>query len=119
MSSTNKQGGPPKYEASLKIAIAREYLSSNLGYGKLGEKYGLSGTTVVHFVKWYKKRYPDGQYQQPIETSEPTGTSDKQRDKALQEANLKIAALETLIEIAQKELGIDIVKKYGTKRSMK
>jgi transposase-like protein len=120
MSSTHKQGRAPIYESSLKIAVAREYLTSNLGYGKLAQKYGLNGPSVVReFVKWYKKRYPQGHEQQPQQTLEPKGVRDKQSDKALQEANLKIEALETLIEIAQKELGIDIVKKFGTKQSMK
>jgi len=45
--------------------------------------------------------------------------TDKQLSKQLQEANLKIAGLEMLIETAQKELGVDIVKKYGTKQSLK
>ena len=38
------------------------------------------------------------------------------RIKALKEANLKIAALEMLIENAGKELGVDLVKKLGTKQ---
>lgn len=36
--------------------------------------------------------------------------------KQLKEANLKIAGLQILIETAQKELGIDIAKKPGTKQ---
>jgi hypothetical protein len=40
-------------------------------------------------------------------------------DKALKEAHLKIAALEMLIENAGKELGVDLVKKPGTKQSGK
>lgn len=121
MNTPNKQGRAPIYESSLKIAVAREYLTSNLGYGKLAQKYGLNGPSVVReFVKWYKKRYPQGhEQQQPEQTLESKGISDKQGDKALQQANLKIEALETLIEIAQKELGVDIVKKFGTKQSMK
>jgi transposase-like protein len=120
MNTPNKQGRAPIYESSLKIAIAREYLTSNLGYGKLAQKYGLNGGSVVReFVKWYNKRYPQGHEQQLQQTLESKGIRDKQGDKALQEANLKIEALETLIEIAQKELGVDIVKKFGTKQSMK
>src|SRR5581483_529123 len=120
MSSTHKQGRSPIYESSLKIAVAREYLTSNLEYEKLAQKYGLNGASVVReFVKWYKKRYPQGHEQQLEQTLESKGIRDKQGDKALQEANLKIEALETLLEIAQKELGIDIVKKFGTKQSMK
>lgn len=120
MNTPNKQGKVPIYESSLKIAVAREYLTSNLGYGRLAQKYGLNGAHVTReFVKWYKKRYPHGHEAQQQQALEPKDVRDKQADKALQEANLKIEALETLLEIAQKELGIDIVKKFGTKQSMK
>jgi hypothetical protein len=44
---------------------------------------------------------------------------EKELSQQLKEANLKIAGLQMLIEIAQKELGIDIVKKPGTKQSSK
>ena len=119
MDSTKKQGRTPIYEATLKIAVAREYLTSNLGYGRLAQKYGLKGAdTVRGFVKWYKERYPDGQSEQQ-EVAEQSALPARHAQKDLREANLKIAALETLIEIAQKELGIDIVKKYGTKQSSK
>ena len=109
-----KQGSPVIYENSLKIAVAREYLTSDLGAGTLGAKYGLSADTVKWFVKWYKAKYPEGIV--PEQTALPKQT---QTDKALKEANLKIAALEMLIENAGKELGIDLVKKLGTKQSGK
>ena len=35
-----KQGSQGIYANSLKIAVAREYLTSNLGAGTLGAKYG-------------------------------------------------------------------------------
>jgi len=41
----------------------------------------------------------------------------EQISKQLKQANLKIAGLEMLIETVQKELGVDFVKKPGTKRS--
>jgi hypothetical protein len=109
-----KQGMAPIYENSLKIAVAREYLTSDLGAGKLGLKYGLSKDTVKWFVKWYREKYPEG-----IVPEEPAVPKPTDADKALKEANLKIAALEMLIENAGKELGIDLVKKLGTKQSGK
>ena len=39
--------------------------------------------------------------------------------KALEEANLKVRALDTLIDIAEQQLKIDIRKKSGAKRSSK
>ena len=118
MSKKIQEGRPVIYENSLKIAVAREYLTSQLSYGNLAAKYNLRLDTIRHFVKWYKARYPDGDDQRPIESiagSSPGINKDQELDKA----HLKIAGLEMLIETAQKELGIDIVKKYGTKQSTK
>ena len=84
----------------------------------MAKKYGLQGAeTVSWFVKWYKRNYAEA-VQQPCKTEdvESDNLSSKQMSKHLKQANLKIAGLEMLIETAQKELGIDIVKKPGTKQ---
>ena len=114
----NNKGAPWKYPPDLKIAIAREYLSSDLGYGALGIKYGYPTKTIIHFVKWYRDHYPDDLG--PIAASSAADTTeDKVVSKQLAEANLKITALEMLIQNASKELGVDIVKKPGTGQSVK
>ena len=118
--NTKKQGRKPIYDNSFKIALAREYLTSDLGYGALASKYGLpSPVTVRHFVNWYKKKYSDSIEDTLQPNKEVTSPMEdpKQLLVELKEANLKIAGLEMLIEIAQKELGIDITKKSGTKQS--
>lgn len=119
--NNKKQGRDPIYPESLKIAVAREHITGNLGYGKLAAKYNLNGPAVVRsFVLWYRKRYA-GLTEQPAQTvvAATDFSKDELLEKQLQEANLKIAGLEMLIEIASKELGIDIVKKPGTKQSLK
>ena len=110
-------GRKPIHQAELKIAIAREYLTSSLGYGELAAKHGLSHRSVRHFVQWYHKHYDSVKQELPRDTS--SASENKQLTEELKQANLKITALEMLIETAQKELGIDIVKKSGTKRSSK
>lgn len=119
--NTKNQGREPVYENSLKIAVAREYLTGTLGYGSLGKKHGLDIRTVKHFVSWYRKHYPSPlSAQQPSRQSgeAPAAVQDNVAtlSNELKEANLKIAALEMLIATASKELGIDIVKKPGTKQ---
>lgn len=121
MNSNYKEGRKPIYEASLKIAIAREYLTSGSGYGTLAAKHGLAIRTVIHFVRWYRKHYSQTNVEQKIVTDvcfQPSENNLQLLDE-LKEANLKITALEMLIETAQKELGIDIIKKSGTKQSSK
>ena len=118
MSSNSKQGRSPYYAPSFKIAVARDYLSSSLGYGAIAKKYGISSiSTIRFFVKWYKKKYPDGVIIEKADSNaeeKPAALT-----KELQQANLKITGLEMLIEMAEKELGIDIIKKFGAKQSKK
>ena len=116
-----KAGVPETYPPDLKITIAREYFSSDLSFGDLGKKYGYSRETVRYFAKWYKSHFPDVVGTEATEDPEQhvVTSVDKTTAKQLAEANLKIAALEMLIKNASKELGIDIVKKPGTKRSAK
>jgi transposase-like protein len=116
-----KPGRDPIYPASLKIAIAREYLTGNLGFTKLAQKHNLKGEYVPrYFVRWYKEHYPGHTGREdPKSYDAVIPESDRALEKQLKEANLRIAGLEMLIQVAQRELGIDIVKKPGTKQSPK
>ena len=122
MTNKKKQGKPEKYDPAFKIAIATEYLNGDLGYGRLGDKYGLSATAVCSIVKWYRKHY--GQQVDPEALpASPQSEKDSQEirelKKRLELAELKAVGLEMMIEIARKELGVDIRKKAGAKQSRK
>lgn len=127
MAKKKQVGAPPKYDRTFRIAIAREYLQSDLGYVRLAAKYGLGATTVRGFVSWYRQTYPDGSdtlIGKSVSGDVVLDTvvdqpGQRQLEAELEEARLKIAGLEMLIEIAQNELGVDIVKKPGTKQSTK
>jgi transposase-like protein len=115
------RGKPLIYSNEFKIAVAREYLTSNLGFGRLAQKHGLSKDTVAFMVKWYKATYPEGgSTAAPIAPDESgeVGELTALRQQ-LKEAQLKIAGYETMMSVAQKELDIDIIKKFGTKQSGK
>lgn len=117
---SKKQGGrSPVYENSFKVAIAREYLTGNQGYGAIAVKYGLGGPhTVRFFVKWYQREYGKTDPASAPQPDEVTVNEAALLAIQLEEANLKIAGLEMLIEVAKKELGVD-VKKFGAKQSPK
>ncbi|HEY1871524.1 MAG TPA: transposase [Chitinophagaceae bacterium] len=112
-----------KFDNAFKVAVAREYLTGNQSLNEVARKYDLKGeATVRWFLKWYRNNYeqykgsPPGD-QQKADSGELQG--DQELLKQLKEAHLKIAGLEMLIETAKKELGVDIVKKPGTKQSFK
>lgn len=115
-------GPPPIYTESLKITVAREYLTGDQSRSQLAKKYGLGNRDVVKsMLSWYKRHY--GLDQLPTVKQESVGcsapvddSSSTEKDKQLQEALLKVEALELLIANAQKELGVDLIKKLGTKQ---
>jgi hypothetical protein len=116
----NKKRRPDIYPGDIKIMIAREYFSSDLGYGMLGKKYGYKTAVVRSFVSWYKLHFSVENHQalHPIVAGN-SSTNNQDLTQQLHAANLKITALEMMLENASKELGIDVVKKFGTKQQNK
>jgi|SRR5687768_6925441 transposase-like protein len=114
-----QKSGKTIYDDSLKIAIAREYLTGQYSFGQLAKKYDLPNKeTPRYFVNWYKNwlsLQDSKQVDQPLSQSKDAIELSEQ----LRHANLRITALELLIKNAEKELGVDIVKKPGTKQQGK
>lgn len=114
----SKAGVPPVHEKSFKILVAREYQTGKLSYGQLARKYGLSGEhTPRYFVKWYREWLRDRGLRDDQQVPQEVEKANQDLEKRLFEANLKITALEMLIQKAEENLGIDIGKKSGTKSS--
>lgn len=112
---------PVTYDESFKIAVAREYLEGKLSQAQLGRKHGLnSGEVVRYFVNWYKKHLVADQ-PNIVQSDDQLlpDTPEHRLQEELRLANLKITALEMMINIAEKELDIDIRKKSGTKPPVK
>jgi transposase-like protein len=110
MKIPEKKKSQGKYDPQLKVAIAREYLASDLGYKSLSNKYNIPHTTIIGFIKWYREKYLTG----AVDLTSPL-----MNDKPGDDTALRITALEMLIENASKELGVDLVKKFGTKQPKK
>ena len=123
--------GTRRYGKALKRKIAEEYLSGKFSYAVAAEEYGLASRHVVReFVKWYKRTSYLEQMEEkeheklsPQDTSASTESPTQEQilelQRQLEQAKLKIAGLETLIDVAEQELKISIRKKSGTKQSIK
>lgn len=119
-----------RYADEFKRKIAKEYLSGQASYGVLAEEHGLRDKGVVkEFVKWYRRKGELGEEKtlamprkkQPDNTSaaqgqEPLQEQIKELERQLALSQLKVEALETMIDIAETELKIDIRKKSGAKQ---
>ena len=92
--------------------IISEYLSGDLTFEQLGQKYGVPARTIQSWVRSYRKR-----------TGEVSaGASQNKADiallkKQLEDAQLKNELLEEMLRLAGQQTGIDFRKKYGTRQS--
>jgi transposase-like protein len=116
-----------RYPEDLKRKIAKSYLAGEASYSVLAEENGLKNKDVVkEFVKWYRNRYLDSSMTKTEKTdSTPAETSSSSADllariaqleKQLAHRELQVEGLETLIDVAEEELGVSIRKKSGSKQ---
>lgn len=122
----------------IKNQIIQEYLATGCGYRKLADKYGVSRATICNWVTVYQgiHNLPPTDLQQkhyisPMEKkreNKKSGASDNEAvllqkiaslEKQLKHQELKAEVLNTLINVAEKQLNITIRKKPGTQQSSK
>lgn len=116
---TLKKGNPrPHYCESFKKQVAREFELGILNKDQLQSKYGIGGKSTV--LEWCRK-YGKFAYNSPIANGRPMKDRQKQRIKELEEklkaAELKLKVYDKLIEITNRELDQDVVKKIEAKLS--
>lgn len=100
-------------------SIISEYLLGNTTYRKLGDKYGVDFRTLHGWVRNFQgktmsRMKPQKSKKQTNE--EPLPADIKQLQEELRKARLHNKLLNTMIDIAEEQLNIDISKKSGTKR---
>lgn len=119
-----KQGN--RYADDFKRKVAKAYVDGHFSYAVAAETYGLKDKSVVReFVKWYRRKYDLSQpnEHEGMSKKEKTPTVSaleaqlKQLQAQLDLEKLKTEALETMIDIAEAQLQIDIRKKSGSQRS--
>jgi transposase-like protein len=122
----------------LKDQIIQEYLNTGCGYRKLQAKYGISRTTICKWVQVYQGIHNlppiDLQHKHYINPmakkakKEQQATSENEAallqkiaslEKQLAHQELRAEVLDTLINVAEKQLNISIRKKPGTQQSRK
>ena len=121
----------------LKNQIIHEYLSKGCGFRSLAEKYGISRTTICKWVAIHQgiHNLPPTEKQQKysvssMNSSKKKSTSDQQSAEVLQQKiatlekqlkweKLRADALDTMINVAEKQLDIAIRKKPGTQQPEK
>ena len=119
----------------LKTQIIREYLTQGGGFRKVAEKYGISRTTICKWVAIYQgiHNLPPTEKQEKYSTSSMNSSKKKLTaeqlesievlqqkiaalEKQLEWEKLRSEALDTMINIAEKDLDIQIRKKPGAQQ---
>ncbi len=119
----------------IKTQIITEYLTQGVGFRKLAEKYGISRTTIckwvlihqgIHNLPPTEKQekhsiYSMSNSKKKLTTEDLHSTEALQQkiealEKQLQWEKLRSEALDTMINIAEKDLNISIRKKPGAQQ---
>jgi transposase-like protein len=114
-----KTGIPhPHYSESFKRQIVREYEQGLLNKNQLQKKYGIGGKSRL--LDWCRK-YGKLAYSKPSVIGRPMKDPQKQRIKELEAklkaAELKLKVYDKLIEVTNRELDTDIIKKIEARLS--
>ena len=117
-------GGDRKFSDAFKRQVVQEFYSGKELARELAERYDLHGAkTVHHWANDLKSKGEDFSHLPgpKSELERKTERSAEERIKSLErqleDERLKTLGLETMIDIAEKELRIQIRKKSGTKQS--
>ena len=120
-----RRNAKPKYSPAVVRAVLYDVGTSSQTLAQIAAKYGLPKGSGSLISKWVKKYSPDFSAMEdlPPNISNTTpalhsakGNSEQELQKQLEEAKRKIICLETMIDIAEREIGVDIRKKSGTKQ---
>lgn len=115
-----------EYSESFKMYIVDEIETGRLNQSQANRKYNILGHSTIS--KWLRKygsvkhgRQPGRTVTMNKESYELLRLQNENRalKNELDDARLKNIVLETFVDIAEKELGIPIRKKYGAKQSEK
>jgi transposase-like protein len=114
-----KTSKPQKtFSEAFKKQVVKEYEHGLLNKDQLQIKYGLGGNSTV--LAWCRK-YGKLAYPKQSATGRPMKDPQKQRIKELEAklkaAEVKLKVYEKLIEVTNRELDVDIVKKIEARLS--
>jgi len=107
-----------KYSDAFKKMVVAEYEKGIVGKDELQKKYGIKGNSAV--LNWCRKfgklHYPKKGTNIGRPMKDPQKQRIKELEKQLAEEKLKVIAFQKLIEIAEREEGISILKKDAAKQ---
>jgi hypothetical protein len=123
-SKSGRQKKYKKFSEKQQMKVAQEIHDGLIKPNVAVRKYGFCHRTIYNWLNKYSYRgLPAGEIHSMGDNQRSDDRVQSKRikdlERALATAKLKVAALETVIEVAEKQLKIKIRKKVGTKQSSK
>lgn len=126
----SKRNTTQPYCLSLKAKIIKAYLKGDKSFKMLGNEYGIHPGVISRWMRIVRQGHPvkskqikitkfTGMKNKTVKTVEELLQENKLLKKQLEEQKLKTLVYEKVIEIAKRDLKLDIVKKYNVRRPMK
>jgi transposase-like protein len=119
-----QKGAGYKYDTALRRKVAMEYINGDLSLHQLSRIYNIPNQNISRWVKEYSSELAE-------EPKDIAMTSEEQKEfeslkkqnealkKKLEYEHMRNFALETMIDLAKTELGIDLRKNSGAKQPKK
>jgi transposase-like protein len=117
-----QKGGRSKFDISFRRRVAKDYIEGDRSLLQVAEAYGIAKYFVKDWVKYYKKELAGVQEtvlpmtEQELKDKEALQKQLGALQKKLEHEQMKNFALETMIDLAKEELGVDIRKNSGAKQ---
>lgn len=122
-----KRRSTQPYAISLKAKIIKEYLKGDKSFAGLGKQYEINAGVISRWVRVAKYGHPVSDKQ--VKITKFTGMKKKTENiteelqeeikrlkKQLEEEKLKTRIYQKVIEVAERDYNLDIVKKYEARR---
>jgi transposase-like protein len=116
-----QKGRSPKYDTCFKRQVAQEYHSSGQSLKQLGQRYDIPHVYVSRWAKQFSCELAEVITEQDMNSQEKKDMGELHKQlqalkKQLEYEKLKNFALETMVDLAKEELGIDLRKNSGAKQ---
>ena len=118
-----QKGRNPKYDISLKRKVAKEYLEGDQSTTQIGQNFNVPHNYVTRWAKEFSSELAEDVNNLPMTEQEQKDVAALQKQmealkKKLEYEQMKNFALETMVDLAKSELGIDLRKNSGAKQPL-
>jgi transposase len=118
-----QKGSKPRYNITFKRHVANRYLHGNLSLRQVSEIFNLPYQSICRWAQQFSCELADKieviispMTEQEQQQFDAVKKQNELLQKVLEQEQLKNFALETMIDLAQSELGIDLRKNSGAKQ---